>query len=67
MEKLEILGIGIICLGILIFVGYALYGFIGLFLSAKVDPIIKVGIVSIILGVIIILISLVWERYKETR
>jgi len=57
MERLEILGIGVICLGILIFVGYALYGFIGLFLSANVNPVIKVGIVSIIIGVIVILIS----------
>lgn len=67
MEKLQLLGLGAVCLGILIFAGYALYSLMELFLSAAVHPLIKAGIVCMVLGVIIILISLVWERYREVR
>ncbi len=62
MKPLNILGLTIFSAGVLGLLGFSLYKF---FEDVEIHPIIKWGIVAIILGVLIILISLISERLKE--
>ena len=62
MKPLNILGLTILSIGVFILIGFGLYKF---FEDLTVSPIVKWGIVAVILGVIIILISLIKERLKE--
>ena len=62
MKFLNILGLIIFSAGTLALVGFGLYEF---FKDSTVPPIVRWGIIGIILGVIIILISLIKERLKE--
>ena len=64
MKPLNILGLIILFIGIFVLIGFWLYKF---FESTEIPLIIRGGIVAIILGVIIILISLVRERLKEKK
>jgi len=62
MKLLNILGLIILFVGILAIVGFGLYKF---FEDSSVPIAIRSGIIAIILGVIIILVSLIRERLKE--
>lgn len=62
MEFLNILGLILFSLGIVILVGFSLYKF---FQNPTIPIIIRYGIVAVIWGTIIILISLIRERLKE--
>ena len=62
MKFLNILGLIIFSAGTLTLIGFGLYEF---FKDSTVPPIVRWGIIGIILGVIIILISLIKERLKE--
>jgi len=64
MKFLNILGLTLFSLGIIILVGFGLYKF---FQDATVPATIRYGIIAVILGVIIILISLIRERLKEKK
>ncbi len=64
MKPLNILGLIVLFIGIFVLIGFWLYKF---FESTEIPLIIRGGIVAIILGVIIILISLVRERLKEKK
>ena len=62
MKPLNILGLTIFFAGSLAIVGFGLYEF---FEDSTIPIVVRLGIVAIILGVIIILISLAKERLKE--
>jgi len=64
MKPLNILGLVILFIGIFVLIGFWLYKF---FESTEIPLIIRGGIIAIILGVIIILISLIRERLKEKK
>ena len=62
MKGLNILGLIIFFAGLLAIFGYGLYKF---FEDTSVPIVIRFGIIAIILGIIIILISLIKERLNE--
>ncbi len=62
MKPLNILGLTIFFVGSLTVVGFGLYKF---FEDSTIPTVVRFGIIAIILGVIIILISLIKERLKE--
>lgn len=62
IKPLNILGLIIFSAGVLALVGFGLYEF---FEDSTVPIVVRWGIIAIILGVIIILISLIRERSKE--
>ena len=62
MKPLNILGLTIFFAGVLTLIGFGLYKF---FEDSTVPVIVRYGIIAIILGVIIILMSLIRERIKE--
>ena len=62
MKTLNILGLIVFSGGALTLIGFCFYEF---FKDSTIPPIIRWGTISIILGVIIILISLIKERLKE--
>jgi len=62
MKPLNILGLTIFSAGTLVLIGFGLYKF---FEDSTVPIIVRYGIIAVILGVIIILISLIIERIKE--
>ena len=64
MKFLNILGLTLFSLGIMVLVGFGLYKF---FQDTTVPAIIRYGIIAVILGVMIILISLIKERLKEKK
>jgi len=64
MKFLNILGLTLFSLGVIILVGFGLYRF---FQDATIPCIIRYGIIAMILGIIIILISLIKERLKEKK
>jgi len=64
MKFLNILGLTLFSLGIVVLVGFGLYKF---FQDTTVPAIIRYGIIAVILGVMIILISLIKERLKEKK
>ena len=64
MKTLNILGLVIFSAGVLILAGFGLYEF---FKDIEIPQIVKWGIIIVILGLIILLISLVSERLKEKK
>lgn len=62
MKPLNILGLTIFFAGVLVLIGFGLYKF---FEDSTVPVIVRYGIIAVILGIIIILISLIRERIKE--
>ena len=62
MKPLNILGLTVFSAGVLVLIGFGLYKF---FEDSTVPVIVRWGIIAVILGVIIILISLIRERIKE--
>ena len=64
MKPLNILGLTILSAGVLILVGFGLYKF---FEDTEIPQPVRWGIIAIILGVIIILISLIKERLKDRK
>lgn len=62
MKPLNILGLTFFFAGLLAMVGFGLYKF---FEDSTIPIVVRLGIVAVILGVIIILISLIKERLKE--
>jgi len=64
MKFLNILGLTLFSLGIMVLVGFGLYKF---FRDTTVPAIIRYGIITVILGMMIILISLIKERLKEKK
>jgi len=62
MKPLNIFGLTVFFIGLFAVVGFGLYKF---FEDSSIPAVVRLGIVGIILGIIIILISLVRERLKE--
>ncbi len=68
MKPLNVIGLIILSAGALILAGFGLYKLVGVFLKDSTIPaIIKWGIVGVVLGVVIILISLIVERIKDSN
>jgi len=66
MKAINKLGLGVLGTGILILVGSGLYKAIpAFFKDGSVPVLVKLGIVGVFLGIIIILISFIFERVKE--
>lgn len=66
MKPLSVLGLTIFSISGLALVGFGLYKFLlALWRNNKMPLMAKVGIVGLILGVIIILISFIVERLRE--
>jgi len=64
MKPLNILGLIVLFGGTLVLIGFGLYKF---FEDTEIPLIVRGGIIAIILGVVIILISLIKERLKEKK
>ncbi len=64
MKPLNILGLTVFFAGVLAIVGFGLYKF---FEDSTVPTVVRWGIIAVILGAIIILISLIKERLKEKK
>jgi tetrahydromethanopterin S-methyltransferase subunit E len=64
MKTLNILGLIVFSGGALTLIGFGFYEF---FKDSTIPPLVRWGIVALILGVIIILISLIKERLKEKK
>lgn len=64
MRILKILGLSILCLCFLILTGFSTYKFLE---DSTIPLIIKWGIVGLILGMIMIIISLIIERIKDSK
>jgi len=62
MKPLNILGLTIFSAGVLVLIGFGLYKF---FEDSTVPVIVRWGIIAVISGIVIILISLIRERIKE--
>jgi len=62
MKPLNIFGLIVFSAGVLILIGFGLYKF---FEDSTVPIIVRWGIIAVILGIVIILISLIVERIKE--
>jgi len=62
MKSLNILGLTFFFAGSSVMVGFGLYKF---FEDSTIPVLVRLGIIAIILGIIIILISLIKERLKE--
>ncbi|MFC1715694.1 hypothetical protein ACFL6S_18650 [Candidatus Poribacteria bacterium] len=68
MKPLNVIGLTILSAGALILVGFGLYRLVGVFLKdSSIPAIIKWGIVGLVLGLVILLISLIAERIKDRR
>lgn len=64
MKPLNILGLIVFFAGVLILTGFGLYNF---FEDTEIPQIVRWGIIAIILGIIVLLISLIKERLKEPK
>lgn len=65
MNKIQLIGIGLFSLGILVILAYSFYEF---FLKAVDFPeTIKISLLFIFLGLILVLVSLAFERIKELK
>jgi len=64
MKILKNLGFFLFCLGLLIILGFGLYKFFG---ESSVPLIIRWGIMGLILGTVIMIISLTIERFKDIK
>ncbi len=64
MKILKILGLSIFCLCFLVLAGFSTYKFLE---DSTIPLVIKWGIVGLILGMIIIIISLIIERIKDNK
>ena len=64
MKTLNILGLIVFSAGALTLIGFGFYKF---FEDPTIPPLIRWGTISLILGIIIILISLIKERLKEKQ
>jgi len=62
MKPLNILGLIFFSIGAFVLIGFGLYKF---FIDSTIPTLVRWGIIAIILGVIILLISLIRERLKE--
>jgi len=62
MKLLNILGLTVFFAGLFTIVGFGLYKF---FNDLTIPVVVRWGIITIILGIIILLISLIKERLKE--
>lgn len=64
MKKTEIAGIILVILGAFLLAGYPLYLFVQ---SPGIPAIVKLGIVALFVGFLVILLSLVRERFMDVR
>jgi hypothetical protein len=64
MNKTEMLGIFLIILSVLIFSGYGLYAFVQ---ATDVPPLIRIGVVALVVGFLVILLSLIRERLMDLQ
>jgi hypothetical protein len=62
MKPLNILGLTILFIGLSAIIGFGFYEF---FKDSTIPAVIRWGIIAVILGIIIILISLIKERFRE--
>lgn len=64
MNKTEIFGLLLIILAIVILAGYGLYVFVQ---AAEIPALIRIGVVALVIGFLIILLSLVRERLLDMQ
>ncbi len=64
MHKIMIFGTAAVLLGMFIFIGYGVYVLV---ISYEIPIEIRIGIISVVLGVLIVLISIILENIKEKR
>ena len=64
MKPLNILGLVFFSVGAFALMGFGLYEF---FRDSTISIVVRWGIITIILGILIILISLIKERLKEKK
>jgi TM2 domain-containing membrane protein YozV len=64
MKTLKILGLSIFCLCLLVLTGFGIHEFLK---DSTVPLVIKWGMIGLILGMIIVIISLIIERIKDNK
>ncbi|NQU83118.1 MAG: hypothetical protein HQ536_00240 [Parcubacteria group bacterium] len=62
MKLLNIIGLTIFSIGAFVLIGFGCYSF---FQETEIPLVVKIGITTITLGIIVILISLIRERINE--
>lgn len=68
MNKTEIFGLLLIILAIVILAGYGLgYGLYVFVQAAEIPALIRIGVVALVIGFLIILLSLVRERLLDMQ
>ena len=64
MKFLNIVGLTIFSAGILMLIGFSTYEFLK---DSNIPVVVRWGIIAVILGIAIILVSLIKERVKEKK
>ena len=64
MEKLQTLGVIVFVAGILILTAYGLYMFL---IAEDIPLIIRIGLAAMGIGVVIVILALVRERYQDIK
>ncbi len=64
MKILKILGLSIFCLCFLVLIGFGMYKFIE---DSTVPFLIKWGIIGLILGMVMMIVSLIIEKVKDNK
>ncbi len=64
MKKTEIAGIILVILGAFLLAGYPLYLFVQ---SPGIPAIVRLGVIALFVGFLVILLSLVRERFMDVR
>ena len=64
MKTLKILGVSIFCLCLSVLTGFGIHEFLK---DSTVPLVIKWGMIGLILGMIIVIISLIIERIKDNK
>lgn len=65
---MRIVGIILAVAGVVVVGGYAIYHFFrGFFTASQIPLYLRIGVPVIVAGVLLLLISVGWERYKASR
>ncbi|RLG15063.1 MAG: hypothetical protein DRN71_02230 [Candidatus Nanohalarchaeota archaeon] len=67
MDKVKNVGIMLFSIGVMILLAYPLYLFAIGFIDADMPVAVKVGLFVMLSGLVIVLVQLVFERFKDSK
>lgn len=65
MNAIKWAGLGCLFGGIFLLIGYGIYKFLEV--MGEIHPIVRMALAAIVVGIVILLIALSFERYKEVK